>query len=385
MLIPRHGEIKRLADALARSRVVALLGPRQCGKTTLVQMFIKERTNVHFFDLEDPTTLAVLDEPMTALGPLTGIVVIDEIQRRPELFPILRVLADRRPLPAKFIILGSASPNLLRQSSESLAGRIEKLELSGFSIQEVGTKNADHLWLSGGLPPSFLASDDEKSFIWRRQFIQTFLERDIPLFGIRVAATTLWRFWAMLAHYHGNVWNASELARSLGVNETTTRKYLDILESLYMVRVLQPWHANLKKRQVKSPKVYIRDTGILHALLGIRTFDELRRHPKRGASWEGLAVETCIRSFLPDDVAFWGTHGGAEIDLVIIKGGRMTGVECKLADAPRMTASIRHAIRDLDLESVWVIYPGAKRYRLDEKVQVIPLKCISRLKCHLSP
>lgn len=372
MMIARPQATAWLSEALRRSRVVALVGPRQCGKTTLARGLHAQRGAIHYFDLEDPSNLAALDEPMTSLGSLRGLVVIDEVQRRPDLFPVLRVLADRAPLPARFLVLGSASPALLRQASESLAGRIEIVELTGFSLMEVGAAALDRLWLCGGFPPSFTAETNEDSFVWRQQFVQTLLERDLPVSGVQIPAPALLRFWSMLAHYHGQIWNAAELARSLGVNETTARRYLDLLEALFMVRVLQPWHANLRKRQVKSPKVYFRDTGILHLLLGVRTKMDLLTHPKVGASWEGLAIEEFLRRFGADEFYFWATHSGAEMDLVLRKGDRLYGVECKRADAPRLTPSIRHALDDLGLERIWVVYPGERPYRIAERVEALP-------------
>jgi predicted AAA+ superfamily ATPase len=372
MLIDRPEALDRVLAALKRSRVVALVGPRQCGKTTLAQVLAKGQKVVHYFDLEDPATVGILEEPMSALRPLSGLVVIDEVQRRPELFPVLRVLSDREPLPAKFLILGSASPGLLKQASESLAGRIEIAELSGFSLPEVGPASLNHRWLHGGFPPSFTAENAEDSFIWRRQFIQTFLERDLPVFGIRIPASTLMRFWTMLAHYHGQIWKASEPARSMGVNETTVRRYLDLLESFFMIRVLQPWHANLKKRQVKSPKIYFRDSGILHALLGIRSTMDLLSHPKCGPSWEGMMIEEVIRCFGADDFFFWATHNGAELDLVLRKRGKFYGVECKRTDSPKLTPSVRIGIEDLELDHVWIVYPGEKRFLLADGVETVP-------------
>lgn len=371
-VIQRPALISAIRTALDRSRIVALLGARQCGKTTLARQFIPP-DSLNYFDLEDPLSLALLDEPMTALGALKGLVVIDEVQRRPELFPVLRVLADRDPLPARFLILGSASPALLKQSSESLAGRLETVTIGGFSIGEVGTAACDRHWLRGGFPLSFLAGNETGSLAWRRNFVQTFLERDMPQFGITTPAPTLLRFWSMLAHYHGQVWNAAEPARSLGVNESTTRRYLDLLEGVFMIRQLRPWHANLKKRQVKSPKVYFLDSGLLHQLLGIRTMDDLMRHPKCGASWEGYVIEEIIKMSGPDEAYFWGTHGGAELDLLLVKDGHRFGVEVKRMDAPKLTPSMRNALEDLELDRLTVMYPGSRRYRLAEQVEVIPL------------
>lgn len=370
-MIQRPAITEALRTALDRSRVVALLGPRQCGKTTLARQFVSPESS-NYFDLEDPHSLARLDEAMTALRSLTGLVVIDEIQRRPELFPILRVLADRDPLPSRFLILGSASPALLRQSSESLAGRLETIRIGGLSFADVGLAAHEQHWLRGGLPLSFLAGSDADSLAWRKNFIQTFLERDIPQLGIGTPAPTLFRFWTMLAHYHGQVWNAAEPARSLGVNESTVRRYLDLLEGVFMVRQLPSWHANIKKRQVKSPKIYFRDSGLLHQLLGIRTKEELFSHPKCGASWEGYIIEALLTDIQPDEAYFWATYAGAEIDLLLFKGGRHIGVEIKRADAPRLTPSMRAALTDLSLDKLLVIYPGGRGYRLAEKIEVIP-------------
>ncbi len=370
-MVRRENYIRHIRTALGRSRAVALLGPRQCGKTTLA----RELVDIHspnYFDLEDPSSLIGLADPKTVLEPLKDIVVIDEVQHRPDLFPVLRVLLDRKPLPARFLILGSASPELLRQSSESLAGRLEIIEMSGFDLLEVGQKKASRLWLRGGFPLSFLAKNDTDSFAWRKSFIKSFLERDLRAQGIDIPAVTLHRFWAMLAHSHGQIWNAAPLATSLGITEPTVRKYLDIFTGVFMVRQLQPWHVNIKKRQVKSPKIYIRDTGVLNFLLGLKTEAEILRHPGCGSSWEGFVIEEVIRSLDMDDVYFWATHNGAEIDLVFSKGGNMYGVEVKRADAPTMTPSIRIALEDLKLERITVIYPGKKRYSLHEKVKVVP-------------
>ncbi len=381
-MILRNSTHDAIVTALGRSRVVALLGPRQCGKTTLARQFVPPDSTT-YFDLEDPLSLARLDEPMIALGNLQGLVVIDEVQRRPELFPILRVLADRTPLSARFLILGSAAPDLLRQSSESLAGRMETVSIGGFTIADVGIAAHETHWLRGGFPLSFLATNDSNSVAWRKNFIQTLLERDIPSFGLGTPAPTLLRFWTMLAHYHGQVWNAAEPARSLGIGETSVRRYLDLLEGVYMVRQLQPWHENLKKRQVKSPKVYIRDSGLLHQLLGIRTLPELLSHPKCGASWEGYVIEEIIGSVQPDEAYFWATHAGAELDLLLFKDGRRIGVEIKRADAPRLTPSIRTALEDLRLDRLMVVYPGDRRYALAERVEVVPMAAVCAKGCNL--
>lgn len=363
-----------LRAALGRSRVTALVGPRQAGKTTLAREIVRPDSPA-YFDLEDPASLARLAEPMTALAPLRGVVVIDEIQRRPELFPVLRVLTDRRPPRARFLILGSASPELLRQSSETLAGRIEIVTLSGFDAGEVAHDGASlrRLWRRGGFPPAFLARSEAASFAWRQQFVRTFLEREVPQLGIAIPAPTLHRFWTMLAHYHGGIWNAAEAARSLGVSEPTARRYLDLLSGLFMVRQLQPWHENLKKRQVKSPKVYLRDSGLLHSLLGVGTEREMLSHPKAGASWEGFAIEQALRAVQPQAAHFWATHTGSELDLLLLVRGRRYGVEVKFQDAPRLTPSMRIAREDLGLTRLVVLYPGERRYRLDPHVEVVPL------------
>jgi predicted AAA+ superfamily ATPase len=375
-MVPRAALISRIRAALSRSRVVALVGPRQCGKTTLAHTLTRVwRTS--YFDLEDPRSLMQLAEPMTALEGLRGLVVIDEIQRRPDLFPVLRVLADRRPLPARFLILGSASPALLRQSTESLAGRIEIIEMGGFSLPEIGARHLARHWLRGGFPLSYTARSLAASVAWRSQFARSFLERDLPQLGVIIPAQALRRFWTMLAHYHAQIWNAAEPARSLGVAETTARRYLDLLSGVYMVRQLAPWHENLGKRQVKSPKVYVRDTGLLHHLLGISSENELLAHPKCGASWEGYAIEEMITAVEPDDTYFWATHQGAELDLLLFKGGRRLGVEVKRMDAPKLTPSMRIALEDLKLEHLVVLYPGPKEYALAEHVRVVPLATVA--------
>ena len=353
-----------------------LIGPRQCGKTTLSRD-LAEPDSLNYFDLEDPTGLARLEEPMTALRHLKGLVVIDEIQRRPELFPVLRVLADRKPLPSRFLILGSASRDLLRQSSESLAGRVETITMGGFSLSEVGPSILRRHWLRGGFPRSFLARTELDSLAWRKNFIQTFMERDLPQWGIGIPAPALLRFWTMLAHYHGQTWNAAEPARSLGLSEPTVRRYLDILTGVFMIRQLLPWHANLKKRQVKAPKIFFRDTGLLHQLLGIRSENDLLSHPKCGASWEGYAIEEIIKAAEPEEAYYWATHSGAELDLVLIKNGRMFGVECKRRDAPAMTPSMRNALEDLNLKQIAVVYPGTKRYPLGKGIHVVPLEAVA--------
>lgn len=371
-MIDRPADVARVRAALRRSRVVALLGPRQSGKTTLARQFVGERS-LNYFDLEDPQGLARLREPDTALRPLRGLVVIDEIQRRPELFPLLRVLVDRKPLTARFLILGSASPDLLRQSSETLAGRVETVWLEGFGLSDLGPAAQARHWLRGGFPPSYTARNDADSLVWRQQFLRTFLERDVPQLGVRIPAEVLRRFWSMLAHYHGQTWNGAELARSLAVNEATVRRYLDLMTGVFMLRQLQPWLENLGKRQVKAPKVYVRDSGLLHALLGVADRRDLEHHPKVGASWEGYAVEEVLKALQPDEAYFWATHQGAELDLLLIKNGTRIGVECKRIDAPVMTASMRIALADLTLARLHVVYPGSRRYRLSDKIDVVPL------------
>mgnify|MGYP001501983266 FL=1 len=375
-MIERRDLKKRIRESLRRSRIVALVGPRQCGKTTLARAFMP-LDSYNYFDLEDPSSLARLSQPMTALECLKGLIVIDEIQRMPDLFPVLRVLADRLPLPARFLILGSASPNLLSQAPESLAGRIETISMSGFGLPELGISAHESHWLRGGFPPSYLASSEQDSLAWRKNFIQTFLEQDLRQWGIMAPSLTLLRFWTMLAHYNGQLWNVSEPARSLGISEPTVRRYLDILTGLFMVRQLQPWHANLKKRQIRSPKIYFRDTGLLHQLLGIRLKKDLFSHPKCGASWGGYVIEEVLKIANPDEQYFWRTHNGAEIDLVVVKNGRIFGVECKWIDAPRLIPSMRIAKDDLKLEKIIVVYPGKRRYEIAKNIHAIPLQEIA--------
>jgi hypothetical protein len=371
-VIDRTSDLVLVRSALRRSRVVALLGPRQCGKTTLARQFVAP-DSLNYFDLEDPQSLARLSEPDLALRPLRKLVVIDEIQRRPDLFPLLRVLADRSPLPARFLILGSASAELLQQSSETLAGRLETVPLEGFRLADLGAAAQGRHWLRGGFPLAYTPRREADSVAWRRQFLQTFLERDIPQLGIEIPAAALRRFWNMLAHYHGQTWNAAELARALAVNESTVRRYLDLMTGVFMVRQLPPWFENLGKRQVKAPKVYVRDSGLLHSLLGIANQRDLENHPKVGSSWEGYAVEEVLKSFRPDEAYYWATHNGAEIDLVLFKNERRIGVECKRADAPALTPSMRTALADLRLDHLYVLYPGDKGYPLGKKVEVVPL------------
>lgn len=372
LMIDRKADVALVRVALRRSRVVALLGPRQCGKTTLARKFVSP-DSLNYFDLEEPQSLARLTEPDTALRPLEKLVVIDEIQRRPDLFPLLRVLADRTPLPARFLILGSASPDLLRQSSESLAGRLETVSLEGFRLSDLGAAAQSRHWLRGGFPLAYTARTEADSLTWRRHFLQTFLERDLPQLGIRIPAAVLRRFWNMVAHYHGQIWNAAELARALAVNESTVRRYLDLMTGVFMVRQLPPWFENLGKRQVKAPKIYVRDSGLLHTLLGVTSQHDLEHHPKVGASWEGYAVEEVLKALQPDEAYYWATYNGAEIDLILFKDGRRVGVECKRADAPALTPSMRIALADLKLDQLSVVYPGEKKYSLARNVEVVPL------------
>lgn len=376
VLLDRSRLLAALQAALRRRPVVVLTGPRQCGKTTLARQLL-DPASPNYFDLEDPRALTLLAEPMSALEHLTGLVVIDEVQRAPDLFPLLRVLADRRPQSAHFLILGSASGELLRQSSESLAGRVEHLRIGGFALDEVGATSASELWERGGFPESFLAGDGEASLLWRRAFITTLVERDLPQWGVRVSPTAMRRFWTMVAHYHGQIWSNADPARSLGVSEPSVRSYLDLLTDALVLRQLQPWHANLRKRQVKAPKVYVRDSGLLHELLGIEDHATLLRHPKLGASWEGFAVEQVLATEPHSDASFWATYQGAEMDLLLHRHGRIYGVECKRVDAPRMTPSIRIAMQDLGLERVAVLYPGSRRYALAEKVEAVPLATLA--------
>ena len=379
-LVSRGAYRRQIQDSLARFRVTALLGPRQCGKTTLARE-LAARPDA-YFDLEDPLDLARLEAPRQTLGPLTGLVVIDEIQRRPDLFPLLRVLADRPDAPARFLILGSASLDLVKGVSESLAGRVGFVDLSGFDGTEVGFDRLDTLWLRGGFPESFLSDSDEASLHWRQQFIRTFLTRDIPQLGITIPSEQLRRFWLMVAHYHAQTWNASEIAGSLGVNYKTAQHYLDILTGSFMIRSLPSWTENLGKRVRKAPKIYLRDSGLFHALLGIRSQPELQSHPKLGASWEGLALEHVLRvlRFEPGEAFHWGTHGGAELDLMLTRGGRRWGFELKYADAPRTTKSMRVALDDLKLERLFVVYPGEKDYTLDDRIRVLALRNVEGLR-----
>lgn len=376
-MIRREHEAETLESLLRRFPVVAILGARQVGKSTLARQVATQLGGpVAYFDLEDPDDRARLREPLLALRPLRGLIVLDEVQRQPDLFPILRVLADRPRRPARFLVLGSASPELLQQSSESLAGRIAYHELDGFGLDEVGVNHYQRLWLRGGFPRSYLARTNADSQRWRHDFIRTFLERDLPQLGITVGATTLRRFWTMIAHYHGQVWNASEFGRSFGVADTTVRHYLDILTSALVVRQLPPWFENVSKRQVKAPKVFVRDSGLLHSLLNLPTMADLEAHPKLGASWEGFAIEQVIRQIgaHPGECFFWATHSGAELDLLIVRGRKRLGFEIKRTSAPQVTPSMRIALQDLKLTSLDVIHAGEHTFPLSEKIRAVGME-----------
>ena len=358
--------------------VVALLGPRQSGKTTLAGQALDLVGRGERFDLEDPRDLQRLGQPMTALEGLRGLVIIDEVQRVPELFPVLRVLADRRPAPARFLVLGSASPEMLRQSSESLAGRIRFVEVPGLTLAEVGVEQVRRRQLRGGFPRSYLAASDAASFAWREDFVRTFIERDVPAMGEHIRSpANLRRLWSMLAHRHAQVWNGAALAAALGESYPTVKRHVDLLTGALVVRQLQPWLPNLEKRLVKSPKIFVRDCGLLNALLGLRSFRELEGHPSLGASWEGLVLEELLARVSEREVFFWSTHAGAEVDFVWNRGGRLVGFEAKWSDAPSMTKSMHIALADLDLDQLYVVYPGPRRYRLDARVEVLPIAALS--------
>lgn len=378
-MIPRDAHVGTVLSLLDQFPVVALLGARQVGKTTLARMVTAQVGAATHFDLEDPRDETRLAAPMLVLEPLRGLVVLDEIQRHPELFPVLRVLADRPDTLARFLILGSASPELIRESAESLAGRVAHHELPGLGLAEVGAAQWQQCWLRGGYPRSFLAPDEQASLRWRQELIRTLLERDLPALGLRLPAETLRRFWQMLAHYHGQTWNGAELARAFGVSEKTVRHYLDLLVSTFMVRVLPPWHANLAKRQVRSPKVYIADPGLLHALLGLGSLSELMGHPKVGASWEGFAISaiTAALDARREECSFWGLHTGAELDLLVVRGQRRLGFEIKLTDSPRITPSVRSALEGLELERLYLVHAGEHRFPLAEGVEALPLRALA--------
>jgi len=373
-MILRERQLAAVEHRLRQFPVVAILGARQVGKTTLaLQILHRSKSPGERFDLEDPADLARLSDAKLALADLKGLVVIDEIQRRPDIFPVLRVLADRRPLRTRFLVLGSASPELLRQSSETLAGRVAFHHLDGFDLAEVGVAQLDRLWLRGGFPLSFLARTQDASFTWRQSFIRTFLERDLPQLGVRVPAVTLSRFWSMLAHYHGQIWNGSEFARAFGVSDKTVRHYLDTLHAAQVVTVLLPWHENIRKRQVKSPKVYVRDSGVLHGLLGVRERRDLERHPKVGASWEGFLLRqvTAHLGAAAEECFFWATHSGAELDLLWVRGRKRWGFEFKRTSAPKLTASLKAAVETLGLQRAYLLHAGEKSFPLDRQVTAV--------------
>jgi predicted AAA+ superfamily ATPase len=375
-IVDRKIDILEVKKRIQHFRVTAILGPRQCGKTTLAKQFQADE----YFDLENPRDLVRLDNPQLALENCRGLIVIDEIQRKPDLFPLIRYLVDNNQAQ-KYLILGSASRDLIRQSSESLAGRISYYTLSGFRKDDIDKDKLNRLWLRGGLPPSFLASSDAISSQWRLDYISTFLERDIPNLGIRIPAETLRRFWQMISFYHGQIINISELGRSFGISDTAIRNYLEILKGTFMIRLLQPWYVNIGKRLIKRPKLYIRDSGIFHTLLNIETEKALTSHAKLGSSWEGFALECVLRSIGKTDeqVYFWGTHAGAEVDLFWQHEGKSRACEFKYADAPKFTKSINSALESLDLEKLWIVYPGKERYKLHQKVDVLPIQMIDKL------
>lgn len=379
MFVHRPTAIERIQEAFSVHPAVTLTGPRQSGKTTLARAIAAEELASTIFDLEAAVDRRRLEAPEHALRGLEGLVVLDEVQRLPSLFETLRVLIDRPDNRARFLLLGSASPTLIKGVSESLAGRVGLVDLGGFSLEELGGQAWRRLWLRGGFPPSFLAQDDRGSAVWRESFVRTFLERDIPQLGISVTAENLRRFWTMIAHYHGQIWNAAEFARALGASEATARRYLDILSGAFMVRALPPWFENLKKRQVKSPKIYVRDTGLLHSLLSLETHAELEGHHKVGASFEGFVVEQLLMALETSNAHFWATHAGAELDVLATVGGRRYGFEAKLTDAPGTTRSMRVAIEDLGLQHLWIIYPGSQSYELDERISVLAVDSLPNL------
>jgi predicted AAA+ superfamily ATPase len=383
MEIQRVKELQILKDRLKHSPVVAILGPRQCGKTTLSRQFARTIKNkdIHFFDMENPNDLARLDNPTLALQDLDGIIIIDEVQRSPELFPVLRVLVDERP-NVKYVLLGSASRELLAQSSESLAGRISYLEIGGFSLGHLAIKDLKKLWIRGSFPRSFLAGSEKSSYQWRQDFVTTFLERDVPALGLNIPAKMLRRFWLMLSHYHGQIFNASEIGRSLSVSDNTARRYLDILSGTFLVRQIQPWYYNTKKRLVKRPKLYFRDSGMLHSLLTLENYHDVVTSPKLGASWEGFALQQVIEhlNLREEEVFYWAVHTGAELDLVFLRKGKLLGVELKYSEAPKLTKSMKSAIEELSLEHLWVVYPGDTSYSLSSNTSAVPINNLSLLK-----
>ena len=386
-MIERLTQIEHIKSLLSQNPIVAIIGARQVGKTTITYEIEKHwKTPSTRFDCEDPDDLVRLNEPKLALKNLSGLVIIDEIQRKPDLFPLLRVLVDRENNKATFLILGSASPNLLKQSSESLAGRISYFNLNGFSLIEVGQENESKLWIRGGFPRSYLAQTDKASVTWRKDFIRTFLERDIPQLGFNIPAITLRRFWTMLAHYHGQIWNGSELGRAFGMTHASVKRYVDLLSDALVVWQLKPWFQNIGKRQVKAPKVYIKDSGILHGLLGIETMNGLENHPKIGASWEGFILSEILAklSIEPDDAYFWATHSGAELDLLVFVDGHPYGFEVKRTTAPKIMPSMKNSLNDLSLKKLFVIHAGEHEFDLSENIRAMPSHQIHTLsKNHL--
>jgi len=365
----------QIHTCLEEAPATVLLGARQVGKTTLARLVAKNYRDVHFFDLERAASIAALEQtPELTLKELTGLVIIDEIQKMPSLFRVLRPLCDNPERKAKYLLLGSASPAIVKGVSETLAGRALFIQIPGFSLDEVGYDKQDRLWLQGSFPMAFLSKSPESAQRWIGSFIQTFLERDIPQLGIRIPALTLRRFWTMLAHYHGQIWNASELGRSMSLSPLTVTHYRDILSGAYVLRVLTPWHENIGKRQTKAPKIYIRDSGVLHGLLGLESMNDLRAHPRYGASWEGFAIEQVLARLGDKDVYFWSTQRGAELDLMLLRHGKRWGFEFKCSDAPSMTKSMGIALQDLGLEKIWVVYPGSDRYSLHKKIDALPLR-----------
>ena len=371
-MISRNEYMEKLDAATNRTPVVSLLGPRQCGKTTLARLF-GNKLDAVYFDLESIPDQRRLQNPEFMLGSLKGLVILDEIQIKPELFSVLRVLVDRPDNQARFLILGSASPHIIKNVSETLAGRTEFIDLSGFNIGEVKEDAIQQLWVRGGFPLSFLAGSNRDSLAWRQNFIRTFLERDIPQLGITIPAAAMRRFWTMLAHYHGQTLNSSELGRSLGLSDKTIRSYLDILTGTFMVRQLQPWHENISKRQVKAPKIYFRDSGLLHCLLDIPDNHHLMGHPRLGASWEGFALEQILQIVKPIEPYFWATHGGAELDLFFQQNGKRYGVEFKFNEAPKISRSMRIAMDDLNLSHLYIVYPGKESYPVAKNISIISL------------
>ena len=378
-MLDRPELVERVTAGLKHSPVTLILGPRQCGKTTLARR-LSEKQEGSYYDLESPRDLARLAQPQTALEAARGLVVLDEIHQRPDLLPLLRVLADRQPLPCRFLLLGSASPDLMKKSSETLAGRVHFVDMNGFTLDETGAERQPQLWVRGGFPKSFLAEDEARSVKWREDFVQTFLQRDLPMLGIQVPAATLHRFWTMLAHYHGGIWNGSQIGGSLGVSHHAARRYLDALSGAYVVRQLQPWFENLGKRVVKSPKVYVRDSGLLHSLLNIPDAASLQSHPKLGASWEGFVIEQILSWAGERNAYFWGTHSGAELDLMILAKGKRWGIEVKYQDAPTITKSMRIAMQDLKLERLWVVYPGQTGYLMDESIECVSIGQLGQIR-----